>query len=273
MPASSNATSDVRTGSRTTMIRAVRAETTKLLTLRLCLNTMAGTVLLTVLLSWILTKLIDAAHAAGRPEEAAGLEGGTAFLVVLHYGQIGVILLAAWSMHQESDSGSLRSTLISLPQRSAVLAAKAIVIVVAVFITAVLSVFGSAGIRCVVIDCTAESSQIAATPQAASGILWGVVLYWILIALFTYALSVVLRSGLAAMGTVLAMALIVSTYMVNITPLAKFLPDQAGAQLYQLPPSAPGDLGPATGGLVLAAWVFAALIAALVLFRRQPVRR
>ena len=79
------------------MARAVRAETTKLLTLRLCLNTMAGTVLLTVLLSWILTKLIDAAHAAGRPEEAAGLEGGTAFLVVLHYGQIGVILLAAWS--------------------------------------------------------------------------------------------------------------------------------------------------------------------------------
>jgi ABC-type transport system involved in multi-copper enzyme maturation permease subunit len=176
-------------------------------------------------------------------------------------------------MHQESDSGSLRSTLISLPQRSAVLAAKAIVIVAAVFITAVLSVFGSAGIRCVVIDCTTETSQIAATPQAASGILWGVVLYWILIALFTYALSVVLRSGLAAMGTVLAMALIVSTYMVNITPLAKFLPDQAGAQLYQLPPSAPGDLGPATGGLVLVVWVVAALVAALVLFRRQPVRR
>ncbi|MDR6438228.1 ABC-type transport system involved in multi-copper enzyme maturation permease subunit [Paenarthrobacter nicotinovorans] len=273
MPASSNATSDVRTGSRTTMMRAVRAETTKLLTLRLCLNTMAGTVLLTVLLSWILTSLIDAAHKAGRPDEAAGLEAGTAFLVILHYGQIGVILLAAWSMHQESDTGSLRSTLISLPQRSVVLAAKAIVIVVAVFVTAVLSVFGSAGIRCVVIDCTAESSQIAATPQAGSGILWGVVLYWILIALFTYALSVVLRSGLAAMGTVLAMALIVSTYLVNITPFAKFLPDQAGAQLYQLPHPAPGDLGPATGGLVLAVWVVAALIAALVLFRRQPVRR
>lgn len=272
MPASSTAIRIAQPGPQTTVARAVRAEITKLLTLRLCLNTMSGTVLLTVLLSWILTKLIDAAHKAGRPEDAAGLEGGSAFLVILHYGQIGVILLAAWSMHQESDSGSLRSTLISLPQRSAVLAAKAIVILAAVFITAVLSVFGSAGIRCGVIDCTAESSQIAATPQGASGILWGVVLYWILIALFTYALAVVLRSGLAAMCTVLAMALIVSTYTLNMTPLAKFLPDQAGAQLYQLPPPTPGDLGAATGGLVLAVWVVAALIAALVLFRRQPVR-
>ncbi|WP_369745738.1 hypothetical protein [Paenarthrobacter sp. AMU7] len=273
MSASSRATFDVRPGSRTTMARAVRAETTKLLTLRLCLHTVVGTVLLTVLLSWVLTNLIETAHRAGRPEEAAGLVGGTAFLVILHYGQIGVILLAAWSMHQESDSGSLRSTLISLPQRSAVLTAKAIVIVAAVFITAVLSVFGSAGIRCVAIDCTAESSQIAGTPQATSGVLWGVILYWVLIALFTYALSVVLRSGLAAMGTVLAMALIVSTYLVNITPLAKFLPDQAGAQLYQLPPPTPGDLGPATGGVVLAVWVAAALITAHLLFRRQPVRR
>ncbi|ASN18385.1 hypothetical protein [Arthrobacter sp. YN] len=273
MPAPSTAISVAQLAPHVTVSRAVKAETTKLLTLRLCLNTVVGSVLLTVLLSWLLTNLIDAAHNAGRPEEAAGLEGGTAFLVILHYGQIGVVLLAAWSMHQEAENGSLRSTLISLPQRNIVLAAKALVVLAAVFITALLSVFGSAGVRCLVIDCAAENNQISPTPQATAGVLWGVILYWVLIALFTYALSVILRSGLAAMGTVLAMALIVSTYLVNITPLAKFLPDQAGAQLYQLPPPTPGDLGPATGGLVLAVWVVAALIAALVLFRRQPVRR
>lgn len=273
MPVSSTAIPVAQPGRRATMGRAISAETTKLLTLRLCLNTMIGTVLLTVLLSWVLTNLTEAAQKAGRPEEAAGLEGGSAFLTILHYGQIGVILLAAWSMHQEADSGSLRSTLISLPQRSTVLAAKALVIVASTFITAVLSVFGSAGVRCLVIDCGAEGSQIASTPQATAGVLWGVILYWILIALFTFALSVILRSGLAAMGAVLAMALIISTYLLNITPFAKFSPDQAGSQLYQQPPQIPGDLGPVVGGLVLAAWVVAALISAHILFRRQPVRR
>ncbi|MFJ4171324.1 hypothetical protein ACIPY3_17610 [Paenarthrobacter sp. NPDC089714] len=249
-----------------TLARAVRAESTKLLTLPLFLYTAAGTVLLSIGFSWITTALVASALAAGKPEETGGLDAGSAFLTILHFGQIGVILLGAWTVHQELDSGSLRSTLIAVPQRSAVFAAKALVVSGGVLLTAIPSVVGSTAVRCVAVDCSTEVARIA------PDVLLGVVLYWILIALFTYALSVILRSGLAAMSAVLALALIVSTYLLPITPAAKFLPDQAGAQLYQQPPVPVDALGPVGGGLVLLAWVAAAMGGAVVLFIRQPVR-
>ncbi len=265
------AVADISLGWTSTFLRAFRAETIKLLSLRFFLVTATGTVLACVLLSWGLTALIAEAHREGKPENAGGLESGSAFLLVLHYGQIGLILLAAWTMHQEADAGSLRTTLVSVPRRSCVLAAKAAVVATGSLCVALPSVFGSAAIRCVPIDCTASGSGLApdAVPWA---ILWGVVVYWLLISIFTFALAVILRSGLTAMATVLALALIVSTYLLHITPLAKALPDQAGAQLYQLPPVPPGDLGPIAGGLILLAWSLAALLLALIVFRSQPVR-
>lgn len=252
-------------------VRAIHAETTKLRTLRLSLYTIVGTVIMTIGLSAGLTKLIDEAYKSGHPEDAAGLESGSAFLVILHYGQIGVILLAAWVVHQENEQGSLRTTLLSTPQRGQVFLAKAVVVATASALTALLSVFGSAGVRCLAVDCAAQVNGFAPNTQAEAGVLWGLVAYWTLIALFTYAIAILLRSGLAAMGSVLALVLVISTYLLNVTTLARFLPDQAGAQLYQQPPVIDGDLGPGLGGLILAIWTLAALGAAVTTFRRQPV--
>lgn len=254
-----------------TIIRVVRAEFTKLFSLRSSLAVMAATVLVSVGASWALTRLIKAAYDAGRPEDTAGLEAGSAFLVILHYGQIGAVLLAAWAMHQENDPGCLRSTLLSTPQRVVVFAAKAILIACVSAVIGTISAFGAAAVRCSAIACDASGSAFAPTTAAELRILLGVVAYWILIALFTYALAVLLRSGLAAMGIVLALSLAVSLALLNITPLARYLPDQAGAQLYQQPPILDGDLGPVTGGLVLLAWTSIALLAALVSFHRQPI--
>ncbi|MFF1828432.1 hypothetical protein [Paenarthrobacter sp. NPDC058040] len=252
--------------------RAFRAETTKLLTLPLFLYAAAGSVVLTVGLSWILTSLVASALQGGRPKDAGGLEAGIAFLSILHFGQIGVILLGAWVVHQEAGSGSLRSTLVAVPQRASVFAAKALLVFTGALLTAIPSVFGAAGIRCTVIDCGADNNRIAPDPASSAGILWGVVLYWTLIALLTYALSVALRSGLAAMGSVLALVLVVSTFLLPITRAARFLPDQAGAQLYQHAPQPPDALGALGGGLVLLAWVIVAMTMACILFSRHPVR-
>lgn len=253
-------------------LRCVRAEFTKLITLRLSLFTAVGTVVVTIAASWMLTYLIDAAHRSGRPEETAGLETGSAFLVVLHYGQIGVVLLAAWVMHQEAEPGSLRSTVISTPCRSVVLTAKGIVVASAAAVTALVCTVGSASARCAVIDCAAQPPWFAATRQDETVQLVGVVTYWVLIALFTYALAVLLRSGLAAMGVVLALCLAVSRYLRTITPLARFLPDQAGAQLFAQQPVAHGELTPLAGGLVLLAWTVVSLIGAYAAFGRQSIR-
>lgn len=269
-----------------TLLRVVRAEVTKLLSLPLALCTAISTMLGCIGASWVLTALIDAAFRAGRPEETAGLETGSAFLVILHYGQIGVVLLAAWVVHQEADAGSLRTTLLCSPRRGTVVLAKALVVAVAAGIIGIVSALGSAGIRCTVIDCSSTStstSTLTSTLTSTSGtfaptgagevrVLIGVVLYWVLIALFTSALAMLLRSGLAALGIVLALVLAVSTQILTLSPLARLLPDQAGAQLYQQSPVLSGDLGPLRGGAVLLAWTVAALLLAALAVRRRPVR-
>lgn len=255
-----------------TLLRALRAECTKLVSLRLALHTALATIVLAVAASWVLTRLIDAAYRAGQPEETAGLETGSAFLVILHYGQIGVVLLAAWVVHQEAEPGSLRSTLLSVPQRGVVLAAKAIAVTAAAALVGAAAAFGSAGVRCLVVDCAAPASRFAPTTSAELMVLLGVTAYWVLIALFTFSLAMLLRSGLIAMGIVLALVLAVSMHLLNVTPLARYLPDQAGAQLYQPPPILDGDLGPSVGGLILLAWTLSALTVAAIAFHHQPVR-
>lgn len=250
---------------------AVRAEISKLMSTSLTLYAMAGTIIVSIAASWVLTTLIDAALRAGRPEETAGLDIGSAFLVILHYGQIGAVLVAAGVIHQELSPGCLRSTVLAVPQRGVVFMSKAMVVAVVTAAMAVMSAFGSAAIRCLVTDCSTRKSSFAPTAADEVKMLIGLVIYWTLIALFTYALAVVLRSGLAAMGIVLALSLAVSSYLLRVTPVAKFLPDQAGAQLYQQLPSMPGDLGPAVGALVLSTWTLVALIAAFLAFRHQPV--
>lgn len=271
-PPSTAVAAVVHPGIAQTALRTIRAELTKLLTLRLSLYTAVATVLLTIAASWLLTILIDSALRRGRPEDTAGLEPGSAFMVILNFAQIGVILLTAWVVHQEADPGSLRSTLVAVPQRGFVFAAKAVIVAVAAAATGALSAFGSAAVRCLVVDCGAPQNAFAATSADALRMLLGVVAYWVLIALFTYALAILLRSGLAAMGIVLALTLAVSGYLARITTLARFLPDQAGVQLYAPSPPPADELGPLGGGLVLLAWVTAALVASVVAFRRQSVR-
>lgn len=250
----------------------MRAEWTKLRSLRLPVIAVLATIIGTVAASWVLTTLIDAAIRTGRPEETAGLEPGSAFLVILHYGQIGPVLIATWIVHQEAEPGSLRSTLLSVPRRGFVLVAKATVLVLVVTATGATAVIGSAAVRCLAIDCGARGAAFAPTLAAEVALLLGVAAYWTLIALLSFALAIVLRSGLVAMCIALALPLGVSGYLLQITPLARFLPDQAGSQLYQPPPVPDGDFGPLHGGLIVFAWILAATTVAIPAFHRQPVR-
>ncbi|WP_435738248.1 hypothetical protein V5D56_06570 [Cellulosimicrobium sp. PMB13] len=243
---------------------AVRAETTKLATLRLPVAAAVATVVLTVGLSWLVTVLTDAALDAGRPQDVGGLEPATAFLVVLHYGQIGVIALAAWSVFQESDNGAVRTTFLAMPQRIAVLLAKLTVVLVAGLGLGAVSAAGSWLARCPTTCAPGFAGSAAADVQ----VLVGVAVYWGLLAVLTTAVSAVVRNGLVGMAVMLALVLAGSSYLLTLTPAAELLPDQAGSRLYQLPPVPPDALGPAGGLAVLLVWVLVATVGGALSFRR-----
>lgn len=251
-------------------VSAVRAELTKALTLRMFVLTAVGTMTLAIGLSWLVTRLTQQAYDAGRPEDAAGLEAPSAFLVILHYGQIGVILLGCWLLFQESDNGSLRTTFLAVPNRLVVFLAKGCVALSGSAAVAVTSVGGAYLVRCAATTCVV-GTDLTGTTGGDLRVLGGVVAYWSLLGVLAFALSAAVRNGLVGLGLLLVLVLAASSYLLTLTPLARFLPDQAGAQLYQQDPPIGIDLGPGWAVLVLGAWVAAAIVAGSYSFRRWAV--
>lgn len=253
------------------LICAVRAELCKLVSLPLGRAVIVAGPVVVLAASWGLTALVDAAIRAGRAEDAAGLEPGSAFLVILHYAQIVVVLVAAVVMQQEEERGALRATVIAVPQRALIVVAKASVLAGVAAATGAFGAVGSSAARCLIVDCADPANAFAASAGDEARILLGYSVYATLIALLTFALAVLLRSSLTAMGIVLSLALAVSAYLERVTPAARFLPDRAGAQLYLEQSPTAGEPGPFLGGLVLLGWAAAALIAAAIVLRRRSI--
>jgi hypothetical protein len=251
--------------------RAVRAEVTKLTTLRTPVGVVVGTAVGTIALSWLITALTSRAFAAGQPQDAGGLEPGTAFLVVLRYAQIGAVLLGGWVLAQERDNHAVRATMLAVPHRRTAYLAKVLVTAAVTAVTAVVTVLGSAAVRCAATDCGARGARLAPDVAGEVRVLGGVVVYWTLLAVLTFALGALVRNGLTSIGVVLGLALALSPYLVTLSPLARFLPDQAGAQLSHQGPFLAGELGPVLGLVVLVAWTLGTAVAGDVSFRRWAV--
>lgn len=235
---------------RSTFLSALRSELSKLATLRAPLLTIALTTLLVAGLSLVLTMAANDAFAQGHPEQMAGLEPASAFLVPLYYGQIGAILFACWLVIEEQGAGNLRMTLLALPRRSIVFQAKALVALAGGLCLGVLAVLGAYGLRCAVVG----DVPIGEAALSDARILVGYIVYWALLAVLSYAVASLLRNGIAALGGMLCLVFIASPFLLSQTSLARFLPDQAGAQMSLERVASGADLGPWLGFLVMLAW-------------------
>lgn len=218
--------------------------------------------------SWLLTALVRRSIDSGRTDDVAGLEPASAFLVVLHYGQVGVLLLGCWMVYEEQERASLRTSLIAVPTRHVLFLSKAVVAGAASFLVAAVSVIGSYWVRSLVVGAAALTDGGAQDARVLSGY----IAYWTMAGVLAFALSVLMRSGLVGLGVMLATVLAVSTYLLSLTPVSRFLPDQAGAQMYQEVPPSVDDLGPRLGLLVMSLWVVAALFAGGASFRAWAAR-
>ncbi|WAL63449.1 ABC transporter permease [Amycolatopsis cynarae] len=202
------------------------------------------------------------------------LDAGFATTVI---GTIGVIVLGVVVVSSEysrdtDDAARGRqiiTTLVALPRRGALIAAKALVVALtsgvlaAVTIPATIllsqSLLGRHGHP-------AAEVMSALAPRAA-----GEILYWVLTALLTFAVTTLVRSGVVPM-----VVLITNTSLVSVTlllarwlPPARYLPDVAGAQMFAVGYPAPDMLSPVSGGVVMALWTFALLVAAAIVFARR----
>jgi ABC-2 type transport system permease protein len=196
--------------------------------------------------------------ASGFTPEQAGMVG-------VLYGQVALIAFGVLVVANEYRSGMIRLSLLAVPRRGRLYAAKMTVAGLAV---AIFAIPGSV--------VTYAVTQVALGPYGASihapGVtraLAGAAAYLVLMGLFAAGLAVMTRSTVAPLAILIPLVLVGSHLLTLIgatKAMARYFPDQAGMQMLATHVDA-GSLSPAAGFAVLLAWVATALTGGYLLHR------
>jgi len=217
------------------------------------------------------------AIAAGRADEllASTSPFETAFAVA-PLGTVGAVIIGVVVMSSEyttngPDAGGgrlLSTTLTAMPQRSAVLIAKAVTVILFVVALAVIVLPSCLALARLLIGDDGDE-----TVSADDGIArwWGATLYWALTGLVALAITTLTRSGLIPLIVLIVNSSLVSVSLLltNITPLAHWLPDMAGRRLFGGIDTVEGGLEVVPGALVMGAWTAVLLVIAGAVFSRR----
>ena len=178
---------------------------------------------------------------------------------------LGVVVVSSeyTSTGEDSPDGrQLTTTLLAMPRRHRLLVAKGIAL------TLVVAVQGA--ITAVATLALVEVVHGGAVPAPEPVRVAGAVLYWVLLGLFAYALTLIFKNGIVTLTLLIvnSTAVSVSYLLTKVTPAAAYLPDIVGTHLF-LRDVGDVDIAPVTAGLVMTAWVAALLGLAAWLLRRR----
>lgn len=256
---------------RVTFGRVLHAEWIKFWSLRstayLLLATVATMVCLGTLGAWGLTAAMDDGHPVTDAMIHALPSGG------LTFGQLLIGALAVLFISAEYASGMIHATMTTVPARTPVLAAKALII------AAVSSVVGagSALLTYAAVQplLRPDGLDFALSTEGVAGSIARTGLYLALVALLALALGALLRSSAGGIVTLSALLLVLPTALSVISgdlaaEIAEYLPSNAGDQLVAIE-IADDALTQLQGGLVMGAWALVPLLAATVLLKRRDV--
>ena len=247
-----------RLGRPTVLARSLRAEWTRLRSVRSTYGSLLATVVVTVgiaaLFAW--------AIVAGEEPDAATATAVDLASIGIAFGQFGLLALAALAITNEFATGSIRTTLAATPSRSAVLAAKAAVVgavsFAGGFVATALAMLAAAPILG---TGTGDLLGVSARSGAALA----------LTSLVVLGLGTVLRSTAGTITTAVAVLfapVIVGGLVSNkiVTTVLDYLPaDLAGV----LSAGSGEPYGPGLAALVLGAWAVAALAAGVLALHRR----
>ncbi|MBU2668904.1 hypothetical protein KOI35_35880 [Actinoplanes bogorensis] len=188
----------------------------------------------------------------------------------LGIGLLGALILGVVAVSSEYTSAGddspgahqLTATLLAMPRRGQMLTAKAAALVLVAAVQGALTATATVLLTRTVLPVPPISpSRVAAAT-----------LYWCLLALLAYAVTLIFRNGIITLTVFIVNSSVVSVsyLLTKLTPWAAYLPDIVGAHMFLR--SHPSDVAipPVTAGVVMAAWVAALLTVAAYLFRRRP---
>ncbi|GLX99780.1 hypothetical protein [Actinoplanes sp. NBRC 101535] len=212
--------------------------------------------------------------SAAREAIAAGLTGDASDtgLQYLGIGLLGAMILGVVAVSSEYTSTGedapgarqLTATLLAVPRRTRLLVAKALAL------TAVTTVQGVTTVAATLTLTGLVHGSLAPAPSA--GRIAAAVLYWVLIGLLAFAITLLARNGIVTLTLLILNTAVVSVsyLLTKITPWAAYLPDIVGAHMFLRGMHTDVVIAPLTAGLVMTAWVAGLLaLAGLLLNRRD----
>lgn len=200
--------------------------------------------------------------------------GGDAGYQELAFGVLGAIILGVVAISSEyltegEESAGARqvtTSLIAVPSRIGLLAAKATALVLTVAVLATVTTAVTLTLTRVFLGDHAGSLTAEIAPRAL-----GVVIYWVLISLLAYGITLLTRNGVIPLTVLILNTSLVSvTYLLSrVIDAANYLPDLVGARMFLRGMRSSAQIAPVTGGLVMTSWVIAVLALGVAVFRRR----
>ncbi len=276
-------TSAVEIGLRTSGV--LRSEWLKLWTVRSLPGLLIGMVAAAVGAAALMAATVE-------PEDFTGTDTSITSIMVevitvtMVLATIVVALYGALAVTQEHDSGMAATSLMAVPTRTRLLAARTAAVAAACAGATAVALGLGIGLAAVVLpaDRRGELAEPAYWRTVA-----GALLYAVLIAVLAVAIGALVPAGAGGVACSVGLVFVAPIFM-NIVGavldatwvrnLAALLPTNAGSQLFHyslyrsgVPTPDPGliALGPLGGGLVLLGWVVVALAAATAVLGRRDV--
>ena len=258
---------------RVTQLRVAVSEWTKLRSLRSTLWSLFAAVLLTILLPVLFAAITSSHWGSMSPHDRADRHPLDIALAGVNVSQLAIAVLGVLVITGEYSTGMIRASFTAVPKRLPVLWAKtgvfALVTLLLLIPPVLIAFFGSQAILS-----RHHILQISIShPGVARSVLGGA-LYLMLVGIFALGIGAIVRNTAGGIATFAGIFFVIPPLM-NILPsnwndaISKYLPSEAGRQLFSLTHDS-NSLSPTAGGLLFAGYCALAIaIAAVLLVRRD----
>jgi hypothetical protein len=253
--------------------RAAFAEWTKFISLRSTLWSLGVGVLLTIAFPMIFAAVTASHWAHMSLQDRAGRHPLDIALAGVNVAQLAIAVLGVLVITGEYSTGMIRSSLIAVPKRLPMLWSKLGVYAIVTFAVTLPAVLVGFFASQAILDTHHILQTSFGAPGVARSVIGGAV-YVTLVGIFALAIGAILRNTAGGIATFAGIFFVIPPLM-NILPtswndaISKWLPSEAGRQLFSLQQGA-HSLSPLAGGLLFAGYCAVAVaIAAALLMRRD----
>jgi ABC-2 type transport system permease protein len=230
------------------------------------------TIGLTTLLSWLITSSWTGPHAASRDASVSLDPVGFILGAGLNLGQLTICVLGVLVISTEYSTGVIRASLLAVPKRLPMLAAKGVVLAALLFVAAEVVCFCSFFIGSTILH---SRVPVSLSDHNVLRAVIGAGLALTVLGLFSMAIGLLIRHTAGAITTAIGVVFVLPI-LAGLLPdswgahVNGYLPEQAAQLVAQAHPPAGGNVLSAWQGFgVFCLWTVVLLVAGAILLRRR----